>query len=75
MAAAKCMSWHSDEAKRRQVEAGVDRKSEEYQKTLPETIPEPISEPKQDPHEREAREQAGKLFGVSGRSVAVDQKP
>lgn len=111
MAAAKCMSWHVEEAKKRQQEAGTKHTGNQYTnklevpETLPEvpkkdeatgklnrlpatipeagsniepplvtaTIPERTSEPKQNPHEKEAREQAGKLLNVSGRSVSGAQ--
>ena len=86
----------SEEAKRRQREAGESNLKKYHQdsghnlvvESIPqligeeitpsniitslvqETIPEQIPEPKQDAHDKEAREQAGKLFGVSGRAVS-----
>lgn len=63
-AAALAMDYHAAEAKERQRAAGGDRKSEEYQKSLTEPVPEAIKQ------NQEARDAAGRLFGVSGRSVS-----
>lgn len=68
--AAKAISYHAEAAKERQRAAGGDRKSEEYRKSLVEPVPQAVNEPEKPNEETKAREQAGKTFDVSGRSVA-----
>lgn len=62
-AAAKAMTYHVEEAKERQREHGGTAPGKV--KTLVEPAPQVI-----DAQENKARERAGKLFNVSGRSVA-----
>lgn len=58
MAAAKALDFYSKEAKERQREAGGDRKSEDYQKSVTANLQEAINN-------GEAAEKAGKVFDVS----------
>lgn len=65
VAAAKAIGYHAEQAKKRQQAAGGDRKSEEYQKSVPAPGQEAVNTTR-----GESTEQAGKIFDVSGRSVA-----
>ena len=69
-AAAKAIGYHADEAKKRQQAAGaanLQKHHEESGHDIESLAPEPVQELKS---HGEATEQAGKLFDVSGRSVA-----
>ncbi|MDG2992116.1 hypothetical protein L3556_14425 [Candidatus Synechococcus calcipolaris G9] len=56
---------YSQEAKQKQIEAGGDRKSEEYKKSLTTDPSEPII----DRHERESTTRAAKAVGVGSTAV------
>lgn len=60
----------AEEAKKRQQEAGGDRKSEEYQKSLSQKIEQPIF----DINERKASQQAAKALGTNRQYVSDAKK-
>lgn len=65
MAAERALNFYAEEAKERQRDSGGDRKSEEYKKSVVEPVPQPKPEP-----DTKARDKAGEMFDVSGRSVS-----
>jgi len=48
LAAAKSINFYRDQAKERQKQAGGDRKSEEYKKSVPAQVPEAINSTESD---------------------------
>lgn len=60
-----------DQAKKRQREAGGDRKSEDYKKSLEATLPQAIIEPVRQP---QTRDKIGKMLNVGARTIGDAQK-
>lgn len=81
MVATEVAKMYAAEAKKRQAAAGGDRKSEDYKKSVPVNLPEPKkqqpeseNDPPKKSRENESAAKAGKVVGVSEKSVRQAKK-